>query len=83
MSPNNTRAPGGDLGVVDATEGMLEVVLEFFIREASCLKTTPDQVTARLGWGGKGIKKCSKSPADSITDNRVADLPTDHERHVH
>jgi len=59
------------------------MVLEFFIREASCLKTTPDQVTARSGLGGKYIKKCSKSPADSIAYDRVADLSTDHERHVY
>jgi hypothetical protein len=58
------------------------MVLEFFIREVSCLKTTPDQVITRLGWGGKDIKKCSESSADSIAYNRVADLPVDHERHV-
>jgi hypothetical protein len=83
MSPNSTRVPSVDLGGVDSAKGLSEMVLEFFIWEVSCLKTTPDQVTTRLGLGGKDIKKCSKSSAGSITNDRVADLPTDHERHVH
>jgi hypothetical protein len=66
MSPNSTRVPGVELERVGSTKGLLEMVLEFFIREVSCLKTTPDQVTTRFGLGGKDIKKCSKSAADSI-----------------
>ena len=66
-----------------SVKGLVEVVVEFFIWEVSCLKTTPDQVSTRLGLGGKGIKKCSESPTDSIANDRVADLSTDHERHIH
>jgi hypothetical protein len=83
MRPTSTRVPEATLERVGSTEGLVEMVLKFFIREVSCLKTTPDQVSTRLGLGDKGIKKCSKSPTDSITNHRVADLSTDHERYVH
>jgi len=33
-----------DLVVAGAVKGSLKMVTEFFIVEASCLKTTPDQV---------------------------------------
>jgi hypothetical protein len=70
---------------VDAgsVKGLVEVVVEFFIWEVSCLKTTPDQVRTRFWLRVKVVDKCSKSPADSIAHDRVSDLSTDRVRHVH
>jgi hypothetical protein len=60
----------------------VEVVMEFVIREVSCLKTTSDQVTTRMRLRVEVIDKSPKSPADSIANYRIADLSTDRVRHA-
>jgi len=83
MRAKSTRDAGVDLARVGSAEGLLEVVVEFFIGEVSCLKTTSDQVRTRLWLGVEVVNKCPESPADSIAENRITDLSTDRVRHVH
>jgi hypothetical protein len=56
-------------------------MLEFFIGESSCLVSTSDQVFTRLWWGVESVDECPQTPADSIANNRVADLSTDRVGH--
>jgi hypothetical protein len=73
------------MGVVSACAGSLngfvEVVLEFFIGESSCLVSAPDQVLTGLGLGVEVVHECPQASADAVADNRVADFSTDRVRH--
>jgi hypothetical protein len=57
------------------------VVLEFFIREFSCLITTPDQVFTRYGLGVESVDERSQAPPDPIANDCVADLSPDRVGH--
>jgi hypothetical protein len=59
------------------------VVLEFFIGEISCLVTAPDQVFTRFRLGVESIEECAQTSADSVTNDRIADLSTDRVGHGH
>jgi hypothetical protein len=64
-----------------AVEGFVKVVLEFVIREFSCLITAPDQVFAGFRLGIESIDEGSQATADAIAHDCIADLPTDRVGH--
>ena len=66
-----------------SVEGVMQVTLEFFIGESSCLITAPDQVVTRFGLGVESIDERPQTPADPVANNRIADLSTDRVRHAH
>lgn len=66
-----------------SSERLLEMVTEFFIGEASCLKTAPDQVNTRRWLRVKVVYECPKSAPDPIADHGVANLPADRVRYGH
>ena len=62
-------------------ECLLEVVLELFIREFSCLNTTPDQVVSWVWLRVKVIDHGPQSTSDAISHHRIADLSANRVRH--
>jgi hypothetical protein len=82
-TPTKTAATGDDLTRAGSLEGFVEVVLEFFIGEFSCLVSAPDQVLTGLGLRVELVDKCPKSPADLVANNRIADFSTDRVGHCH
>jgi hypothetical protein len=81
MAPTNTRATGDDLARAGSLEGFVEVVLEFFIGEFSCLVSAPDQVLTGLGLRVEVVHQCPQAPANSVANNRIADFSTDRVSH--
>jgi hypothetical protein len=49
MNPTNALATGDALAGTGSPKGFVEVVLEFFIGEFSCLVSAPDQVLTGFG----------------------------------
>jgi len=58
MAPEKVRASGESSTGAGSVERFLKVVLKFFIREFSCLITTPDQVFTRFGLGVESVDEC-------------------------
>jgi hypothetical protein len=58
MDPMKTRATGDDLARTGSGEGFVEVVLEFFIGEFSCLVSAPDQVLTGFGLRVEVVHQC-------------------------
>jgi|ERR1700691_1834714 hypothetical protein len=84
MGPEDIRASSeGRSAGAGSAEGFVEVMLEFFIGEFSCLITAPDQVVTRFGLGVESVEECPQTPADPIANNRIADLSTDRVSHGH
>jgi hypothetical protein len=81
MTPTNAMATGDGLARAGSFKGFVEVVLEFFIGEISCLVSAPDQVLAGLGLGVEVVQKRPQSPANSVANNRIADSSTDRVSH--
>jgi hypothetical protein len=81
MSPTNARAIGDDLARTGSGEGFIEVVLEFFIGEFSCLVSAPDQVLTGLGLRVEVVHQCPQPPTNLVAHNRIADFSTDRVRH--
>jgi hypothetical protein len=81
MAPISTRAAGESSTRRGSVKGFVQVMLEFFIGEFSCLITTPDQVFTRFGLGVESVEQRSQASADSIANNRIADLSADRVRH--
>jgi hypothetical protein len=81
MTPTNARATGDRLTRAGSLKGFLEVVLEFFIREISCLVSAPDQVLTGFGLRVEVVHECPQTPANSVANNRIADFSTDRVSH--
>ena len=64
-----------------SAEGFAKVVFEFFIGEISCLVTALDEVFTRFWLGVESIEECAQTSADSVTNDRIADLSTDRVGH--
>jgi hypothetical protein len=64
-----------------SVEGFAKVVMEFFISEISCLVTALDQVFTRFGLGVESVEECAQTSADSVTNDRIADLSADRVGH--
>jgi hypothetical protein len=81
MTPMKAWATGDDLARTGSLEGFVEVVLEFVIREISCLVSAPDQVLTGLGLRVEVVQECPKSPANTVPYHRIADFSTDRVSH--
>jgi hypothetical protein len=81
MTPTKAFATGDGLARTGSLKGFVEVVLEFFIGELSCLVSAPDQVLTGLGLGVEVVHECPQAPTNTVTNNRIADFSTDRVSH--
>lgn len=67
---------------VRSSEGRLKMERKFVIGELSGPISALDQVYSGFGRGGETIQYCPESAANSIANNRIANLAADSEGHV-